>query len=173
MSNGLPESVDAWRMVAAGRVFEGRIGLDAMTRLAGGLGDVAGDCRYVLGFGRDPSGMAVLELQLDASLPLICQRTLERFELPVTIHQCLGLIRNEREEAGLPAECEPVLVPADGSLSLLDVIEDELILALPLVPMSERGLHEDGSVWQDEAADMADEAKPKPFAALAGLKSRN
>ena len=49
----VPETLDAWRMVAARRQFEGRVPLSAMDRLAGSLADTEGECRYALEFGRD------------------------------------------------------------------------------------------------------------------------
>lgn len=174
MSNGLPESVDAWRMVAARRIFQGRVGLDAMLRLAESLADTAGECEYWIGFDRDELGVAFLELRAEASLPLVCHRTLDRFELPVTIRQRLGLIRDEREEVALPEGYEPVLVPADGALRLADTIEDELILAVPVVPLSDHGLLADGVVWQDADADAPGEQAPaSPFAVLARLKAQD
>ncbi len=173
MSSALPEAVDAWRMVSGRRIFEGRIRLDSMRRLATYLADAEGECEYLLEFDRDVTGVACLEVRASARLPLVCQRTLERFELPVAIHQRLGLIRSEAEEAGLPPGYEAMLVAQDGMLRLADAIEDELILAVPVVPLSEGDVPEDGIVWQDpEGAQEAtgDEVQASPFAALAHWK---
>lgn len=167
----LPESVDAWRMVSARRIFAGCISLASMPRLAGFLADVTGECEYEIVFDRAAQGQAFVDLKLDGRLPLSCQRTLDRFELPVVIHQQLGLIRAESEEAALPEGFEPVLVPDDGVLRLRDLIEDELILAIPLVPMRDDDPPGDAPVWQDAEAP-ADEVD-NPFAALAGLKTRD
>ncbi len=175
MSSALPEAVDAWRMVSARRIFEGRIRLDSMPRLAMYLADAEGECGYQLEFDRDATGIAYLQVHAEARLPLVCQRTLERFELPVSIRQRLGLIRGEAEEAGLPEGYEPMLVPLDGTLRPADAIEDELILAVPVVPLSERGVTEDGVVWQDGDGPLApsqDSLEASPFAALAGWKKR-
>ena len=49
----LPEVLDAWRMVAAGRRFEGVLPLAAMPRLKGSLLDTEGAARVVVEFGRD------------------------------------------------------------------------------------------------------------------------
>lgn len=170
MSSALPKSVDAWRMVSARRVFEGSLRLDSMPRLAESLVDAAGECRYVVGFGDDGMGLAFLDVELEAVLPLTCQRTLERFELPVAVNQRLGLIRDELDEAMLPEDYEAVLVADDGLLSIADMIEDELILAIPVVPMSNIGLLQGDVVWED-AEDTSDSPEsPSPFAALADLK---
>lgn len=176
MSNTLPESVDAWRMVSSRRIFEGRLQLGTMPRLKTYLADAAGECEYAVEFGRDELGPAFLDLSIKARLPLMCQRTLERFELPVTLHQRLGLIRDEREDAALPEGYEPVLVPQDGAFRLADAIEDELILAVPVVPMSDSGLLPGDVVWQDVEVDAEPDEETtqvSPFAVLAGLKKQD
>ena len=172
MSNYLPESVDVWRMVAGRRVFEGRARFDAMPRLASSLADTQGDCEYQLAFDRDELGLSYLEVGLEAKLPLVCQRTLERFEQPVSIRQRLCLLRDEADETAMPEGYEPVLVPDDGLLRLADMIEDELILAVPLVPMSDNGTATDDVIWQDAGA--LEEPTPiNPFSVLTGLKKKD
>src|ERR1700761_4843406 len=136
MSVTLPESVDAWRMVSARRSFQGELPIVAMKRLGGALAGTEGTAQYELDFGRDEFGTAYLDVRVQAPLSLTCQRTLEPFVLPLTVDSRLGLIRSERDESALPPNVEPLLVADDGKLSLLDVIEDELLLALPLVPVN-------------------------------------
>ena len=68
------------------------------------------------------------------SLPLVCQRTLEVYRQPVHVEQRLGLIGHESDEAALPPGYEALLI-VDGQLHPAEVIEDELILALPVVPL--------------------------------------
>ena len=165
MSAVLPEVVDAWRTVAARRRFEGTIPLARMPRLADALADSQGECRYVLEFGRDELDVAYLELTLEAGLPLTCQRSLERFVFPVHVEQRLGLLRDERDEAGLPDGYEPVLLGADAALRPLDLVEDELILALPLVPVSPDAEAPATDVDARQSGETA-----TPFAALAALK---
>jgi uncharacterized protein len=58
-----------------------------------------------------------------------------------------------------------LLIP-DGAVDLADVIEDELILALPVVPLKPGAPLE----WQDEAPE--EEPEPNPFAALESLKRK-
>lgn len=168
MSAPLPELVDAWRMVAQGRCFEGTLPLSRLPRLGEALADSAGECRFWLEFGRDEFDVGFLEIRIEAGLPLTCQRTLQRFVLPVSTHQRLGLVRDAREEAALPADYEPVLLDAEGQLRPLELIEDELILALPLVPI-EPG----AEALMTEASPTPEEARAAtPFAALAALKQR-
>src|SRR5262252_8760874 len=80
MSQALPENVDAWRMVQARRRFEGKLPLAALPRLAADLAACDGDVVFDLEFDRDELGVSFLRVRADAVLPLICQRTLDRFE---------------------------------------------------------------------------------------------
>ncbi len=165
MPADLPESVDAWRMVSARRSFEGSLPLSAMQRLIPSVLSASGHCRFKLDFDRDPLGFAIVDLQLEAELELLCQRSLEPFWFPVAVTQRLGLIREESEESGLPGEVEPVLVPEDGVLHLRELIEDELILALPVVPLRPDADPVEASFGEPEAPEVKN-----PFLALAALK---
>ena len=162
----VPEAVDAWRMVAARREFEGRIPLATMVRLRDSLLQPEGDARYVLAFGIDALKVPFAELRIEAELPLECQSSLQRFLLPVQLVQRLGLIRDEADEAALPPEYEPLLVPADGMLRPAELVEDELILAWPVVPVSPDA----EAVERDFAPTVEEIAQANPFAALSGWK---
>lgn len=163
----VPETLDAWRQVTARRGFEGRIALVSLKRLAGLLCEPEGDAVFSLEFDRDSFGIAYVGLVVTAELPLLCQRTLERFLLPVRIDQRMGLMRDESEEAGLPPGYEPLLVDESGDLRPLDLVEDELILAVPVVPVKP-GTEAVEQEWGD--GPVVEPERPNPFAALAALK---
>ena len=154
-------------MVAASRLFEGSLPLSGMTRLREALVDAEGDCRYVMEFGRDGLDLPFVEIRAEADLPLQCQRTLERFLHPVRVHQRLGLITDEAQESALPEGMEPLLLDASGELNPAGLVEDELILAVPVVPIDPRST-EVAAEWPAEADE---EPAPNPFAALAALKT--
>lgn len=166
MSAEIPEVVDAWRWVAARRRIEGRAPLASLPRLRDGLLDPEGDVRFTIDFDRDALQLPRVALVAEAELPLQCQRSLQRFLLPVKVEQTLGLIRDEAEEAALPEGYEPLLVPADGLLRPLDLVEDELILAMPVVPVSP-GSEPVGDDWPQDADEPR---RDNPFAVLSALK---
>lgn len=153
-------------MVAARRGFAGDSPLASFPRLKGLLADAEGRVAYSLEFDRDSLQVPYVELRIDARLPLVCQRSLERFELPVVIVQRLGLIREEADEAAMPPGYEALLVPEDGQLRPLDLVEDELVLAVPAVPMDPRL----PAVELELQPPQQDVAQVSPFAALAALK---
>lgn len=168
--SALPDVVDAWRMVNSRRIFEGRLPLAAMPRLGDYLLDREGEADFRIEFGRDEFGIAFVEVRAEAALPLTCQRTLERFEYRVDVAQRMGLIRDERDEAGLPPGYEPVLLPDDGRLHPAELIEDELILAVPVVPVKP-GTEAIEADWAAVEEEVGEERQNPFFAALSALKS--
>ncbi|MCC6441215.1 MAG: DUF177 domain-containing protein [Rhodanobacteraceae bacterium] len=169
MSNALPDFVDPWRMAQARRGFAGSIALKQLPRLAGMLASTDGELNYRVDFGRDESGVTCLDVHADADLVLTCQRTLQAFVLPVSIDQRLGLIRDEAQESALPEGYEPLLV-ADGKASIRDVIEDEMILALPLVALSPGAPLEQVALGESKVGS---EVSASPFAVLGSLGKLN
>jgi uncharacterized protein len=164
MNAALPESVDAWRMVEARRSFHGRLPLAAMSRLRDSLERAEGVATYAIDFDRDELGVPNVRVRVEAELPLVCQRTLESFALRVCVDTRLGLIARETDEASLPSGYEPLLAE-DGAVRLAEVVEDELILAMPVVPVKP------GTSAVDRVFAAADEtAGPgHPFAVLETL----
>ena len=153
-------------MVAARRGFEGRLPLSAFPRRRDSLCDTAGEVRFALDFDRDALQLPYVELRIEAQLPLECQRSLARFELPVRLVQRLGLVRDEAGEAALPEGYEPLLVPDDGRLRPAELVEDELILAVPVVAVAPGT----DAVERDFSATDEEQREASPFAALAALK---
>ncbi len=168
----LPEMLDAWRMVAARRGFEGILPLASMLRLRDSLADAEGDVRVAIQFDRDALRIPYVELRIDAELPLECQRSLQRFLHPVRLVQRLGLFvaagdgSDEADGAGLPEGYEPLLLPEDGMVRPAELVEDELILAVPVVPIAP-GTEAMEHNWP---ADEEETAASHPFAALTALK---
>jgi uncharacterized protein len=169
MSAGLPERVDAWRMVAQRRIFSGVAPLAQMTRLRDLLADTVGDARYEIEFGTDEFSVPFAAVTVSAGLTLTCQRSFDAFVLPVRVDSRLGLIREEREEQALPPGYEALLVPADGLLAPLDLVEDELLLQVPVAPLSPGGPEEGEVLWSSGEA-VEDDGRENPFAALKDWK---
>jgi uncharacterized protein len=82
--------------------------------------------------------------------------------------QRLGLIRDEAEEEALPEGYEALLVGDDGMLRPADVVEDELILAVPVVPVAP----DTDLVERDWAPGEEEIERANPFARLSALKDK-
>lgn len=158
-------------MVAARRSFNGRLPLAAMARLRDLLADTEGEARFSLEFDQDILQLPFAELRIDAELPLVCQRSLQRFLQPVTLTQRFALVRGgdvdeEEVEASLLSDYEILQLADDGLLRPAALVEDELILAVPLVPVQPGS----ESVERDWPVTEEEDVRTNPFAALAALK---
>lgn len=121
----------------------------------------------------DASGHARLWLHLSARvrLPLTCQRCLGPVDIGVEVARDFRFVATEEQaEAEDEASEEDVLV-LSRDFDLQALVEDELLMALPLVPRHEVCPNEVKLAVQDADFEVAQEAKPNPFAALAGLKT--
>lgn len=94
-----------------------------------------------------------------------CQRCLEPFELTLQASLRLGVVRDEAAGQRLPDDMEPLLCAQGQEVAVAELIEDELLLALPDYPR-----HADGQC-QPATVPAQPAAKRQPFAALATLKN--
>ncbi|MEO8672314.1 MAG: YceD family protein [Tahibacter sp.] len=141
-----------------------------MSRLAEALATPTGEVVYELEFGKDGFGIDFIALRATTELNLICQRSLESFFLPVVLDVRLGLIAREDDEAGLPPGYEALLT-SDGQIRPADVIEDELLLAVPLIPVKP-GQEESEVVWSTGPLSEPEPVRENPFATLDRLKNK-
>ncbi|MDE1948713.1 MAG: DUF177 domain-containing protein [Burkholderiales bacterium] len=111
--------------------------------------------------------VVALQLQAHTTVALQCQRCLRPLQEAIEIDRRFRFVGDEDEAARLDEEDddEDVLV-ASRAFDLLGLVEDELILALPIVPRHA----ECPQPLPLAAADEAGEAAPNPFAALAALR---
>lgn len=164
----LPLNIDPIRLARAGAQLQGRMPLAPMERLASLLASPKGEVEVVLDFGFDSvERRRYVRVQLKAGLSLICQRCLEPMAYQVETDRRLALVASEDEAERLSEGYEP-LIYTEEPMFLRDVIEDELILSLPLVP-----LHAEQcvAVSQEQGEDNTVKASDNPFAALAKLKT--
>ncbi|MEX2500070.1 MAG: YceD family protein [Wenzhouxiangellaceae bacterium] len=173
MSRDFPDWIDAERAAQAGRRFAGEARIEWMPRVSDLLDEPAPDA--VIGFEVAASleassgigNIVRLSVHVHGSVPMTCQRTLKRYRQPIDSRSTVAIVASESELAGLPEDLEPKLVP-EGRLKLVELVEDELLLALPLVP------RDPDSVPVDNAGDRFEPTEPdedeNPFAELARLR---
>ncbi len=160
-------------MVAGRRSFEGVLPVAQLPRLVEALAGDRGEVSYRLEFEQGALGGLQLRVVLRAGLTLQCQRTLDTFVFPAGVDTRLGLLADEDDLPTLPDDCEPLLLEG-GALSPRRVIEDELLLVLPLVPVKPGSevLGGEGNAPGDPPRDRdaePDEAVTHPFADLRDL----
>lgn len=171
MSQRIPDRLDPWRFADQGREVEGSIPLESMPRLSACLLDVAGEAGFSLRFERDARRRATLKGMIRADLILECQRCLEAMKLPVSTETAIAFVEGQDQAAQLPESLDPCLVE-DGQVHFRDLIEDELLLALPQVAMHDLAVCPAASSESadEKPAEQAERPDKNPFAVLAELK---
>jgi uncharacterized protein len=170
MMNHLPDHLDLYAAAEAGRHLRGRIELGRLTRALALLESPDGELEVDLQLGRDEEGTHFLAGSLRGSLVLRCQRCLEPLDYPLDVAFRLGLVHGDAQVRRLSDRYEPLMI-SEEPISLAEVITDEVLLALPIVPMHS-GL---GAcrlpVMDGQTAE--GEGRENPFAVLAQLKQKS
>ncbi|MBI2779443.1 MAG: DUF177 domain-containing protein [Gammaproteobacteria bacterium] len=170
MSSPLPEYIDPLRLADARAVLQGQVVVSNMARLAPSLCSTQGVVDFELAFDVDMEGIRCVHGSLSTQLDVICQRCLQPMKLPLEAKVALGVVASMQEAEGLASTYEPLVVGAEP-VSLKEIIEDELLLALPVAPMHPE---QQCPAWQErvveEQEELAQEGRKNPFAVLAQMK---
>lgn len=124
---------DLQSLAARGALLKGTLELGGLSRLKGLLAEDAGAIEASLELRRESGGWLTARLAMRAAPRLVCQRCLEPFTYEIDEHVMLALLESAALESSLPQGYEPIVV-GDDRVQPAQLIEDELIVALPLVP---------------------------------------
>jgi uncharacterized protein len=134
MSRRLPEFIDPFHLVERRQVLKGSVSLSKMQRLASLSMDPNGNAELEIHFGRDEAGLPVARGTITTVVRLQCQRCLEPWDFELETEFTLGVVASLSEAGNLPENYEPLIVD-EPPMSLAELIEDEILLALPAVAM--------------------------------------
>ncbi|MGH8494055.1 MAG: YceD family protein [Moraxellaceae bacterium] len=169
MSTGtLPQYIDAQKWADRETVIDQIYPLESFTRVCEGAASNAGEVKVNVRIRRDVQGLFVVEGEIAAHVALVCQRCLEPVATDIETSMQLWLLRDEEQADRLPDDADYLVLDEEGRIAFADALEDELILALPLV-----AAHEDCEAYQLQAGEIAEVETPKrenPFQVLADLK---
>lgn len=170
MSGRLPEIIDPKRHSAAALKGSGRYALKALPRVSSQLFDNKGEANVTLAVSK-LGRLVVLNGTISATLVLQCQRCMAEMSWPVDHSFKLGVIETDYEVDKLPDDIEPLLT-GDQPITVSEVVEDELLLALPIVPMHDDVDCEMNKTNMSSGSEMAEvaEDRPNPFSVLSTLK---
>lgn len=160
--------IDGFEFAAAGDSLRGAWPAESFPRLRELLHDETGSVEYELRGDRDVHGRARLELRVAAVLRLTCRSCLEPLEARVSEDASLWLQRSQSEVDAQPITAEgPDSIVGSKEMAVKDLVEDQLLLALPYAPR-----HEHCAAQGREAP----QERQRPFAGLRGMlrgKSRH
>jgi uncharacterized protein len=167
MSREYPDWISPGRAAEGKRIFSGTIPFSRMKRLAAELVDAQGEASFTASFRVDLDKRVIIDLQVEAALPLVCQSSLEVYDEMVNRQSELAVIGDEYEQDDLPEHYEPVQTEK-GRLAIASLVEDELLLALPQIPRKSGLQKVEYSTGGLPSVEESPEAgvKKNPFAAL-------
>jgi uncharacterized protein len=140
-----------------------------LPRFSEQLEERTGVVRAKFVFEREERRVAVIRCELDAEVKMVCQRCLELAVLPVHVESAFQIIREGASDSAVAKGYEALEV-GEELLDLLTLAEDELLLALPIVPLHDRENCQQLAGF-DESDQPQDEVKrSNPFDVLAQLK---
>ncbi|MSQ48971.1 MAG: hypothetical protein EXR30_01110 [Betaproteobacteria bacterium] len=156
--------IDGLEFARTGLAFQGTWPVSAFLRLCELLRTEDGTLHYELRGVPEKQGRLGLKLKVDGALQLVCQRCLGALELALRIDVSLQLAATQAEVDAEPLTAEgPERIVAGREMPVRDLVEDEVLLALPLAPRHERCAGGQAQALQDE--------EKSPFAVLRGLVS--
>ncbi len=174
LAQRLPDQIIPFKLARQGRLLQGVLKLDTMARLAELLAESQGDVDVDvnLQFGVDVQGISYMRGHLSTQVSLVCQRCMKPVSAPLEADICVGFAVSDERVVAMPDAFEACLL-TEESVRLSELVEDELILALPIV-----AAHPDQSCqpWFEKQQEAFSNVAPvvvekkNPFAVLASLK---
>lgn len=175
MHQKLPKEIDPFRLAQNGLKLDGQLALATMPRLTKSLLNDEGIVNLKMAFDIDEIGTPYMRGNFTTSVSVLCERCMESMMLDLEVDCLLAMVSGERKIEGLAEQYDPWIIENSDPVLLSSVVEDELILSLPLVP------RHDGACLPDEAWSTGDDEnesievnKPaSPFAVLSTLKTKH
>ena len=176
-----PDRLDIKAFAQAGAPLQGIDALSKYERLAHeaqGLQpdltvnwQIQGELRAGAAETEDQAAEPWLHLTVQATLPMLCQRCLTPVDVPLEVDRWFRFVADEATAELLDDDAEEDLLAISREFNLRELIEDELLMSLPVVAS-----HEDCPVAvvmesSSEDFDAAEEEKPNPFASLSNFKA--
>jgi uncharacterized protein len=134
MVNAAPVRVDPYRLCETGREFAGKVPISTLTRLASMLLVADGALSYRVRFFRDEAKRTRVSGNVSAELTMQCQRCLESLPVILDHEFSLQLVPSEGTAERVVGQLDPLLIAPGEPLDVFAMLEDEAMLALPLVP---------------------------------------
>ncbi len=160
--------VDNLEFARRGALLQGEVAVAELERLRDFLLSSQGVIKYTLSGETGAKGEPLLECGIEGGLVLQCQRCLEALEYPLHIVSMLKVVEGATQFDDAGDEDEGVdSIPASPEMDVLALIEEEILLNLPMSP-----LHAPEVCRGQGVAKPASEERTNPFGALAALKGK-
>ncbi len=176
LESPLPNIIEPLKLATKNVRLQGCVDLKSLSRLRADLlpESLSEQASADLQLGLSADGLAIMTGSVRTVLHLECQRCLGSMDWPVDAKVSWVFAHNEEAAIHLPASSELILLEEE-SVSLFDLLEDELLLSLPSVPLHLEGqcMLPDTSVIQTHQAQSKGDVKKSPFVVLADFKKKD
>jgi DUF177 domain-containing protein len=164
-SHAKPPAIDPTRFARDGARFTGALSPAQLPRIAQELFDDSGAVGYQVEGFITPKGEPALRLELTIEIAVPCQRCMDRLPIRLEVARTLILSRDVEELESVAEEEDDVdSIPLVATLDLLGLIDEEVMLSLPLAPR-----HADDEC-QARGASEQGATGASPFSVLSRLK---
>ena len=169
MLERLPKLIDPIMFAESKRELSGTIELNSLARLKALLLEEAGSAELRLSFIKD-GRLATIKGVVKADLVLSCQNCLQPIKVAVEAKFHLAVVRSVDEVNRLAERYEPLLIE-ESNILLNDIIEEELLLAVPDFPKHSEPCFKNQSVSGKSLPQVEQSETNNPFAILSKLKN--
>lgn len=171
----LPIELDPVRAAKRNLDYDGIVESKNLKRLQGACLSVNPVVDVKLHCAIDPQGLATIRGEAQTDVRVECQRCNGDLELPLQVQFTYSPVFNDEQAEALPESYEPLELNENGEINVHKLLEDELIVAMPLIakhPMAECAVKSDVQTFGEIPA-YEEQAKPNPFAVLESLKKKD
>ncbi len=132
MSNpALPKYFEPYKMADRQAVFQGSAPLSSFTRLEELVADCEGELQVRLEFGVHEEGIRQLTGEAKGIVKVQCQRCLDLMDFALDFQFHIGFAMHDEMATSIPRDLDPIVIRPDEQPNLQDLIEDDLLLAIP------------------------------------------
>ena len=166
----IPLTIDPKRAAKMHSEYSGILENSRLPRLMETSAGFCSDIQVQFSCDTDRQGLVTLIGHAKGELTLTCQRCMSEFNLPMAVEFSFTPVTAKTQVEELPEVYEPVDVDEHGFFNISELIEDELLVSIPFIPMH---AIEDCSVSGHDTVvgkieDLVDE-RPNPIAVLKSL----
>ncbi|MDT8397931.1 MAG: YceD family protein [Pseudomonadales bacterium] len=165
-----PERIDAYQLFVGNSSINSEIPLSRFKRLKDYLSHDKGLVQVELNFNRDENQYRRVSGRISTKVQVLCQRCLQETSLELSPDVNVLVVSDDAEAQAMLLECESVQAD-DKGLDLLALVEDELILSLPIVAYHAENCRSDVNNGDDRKSNSdIFPGKAKVFDVLRNLK---
>ncbi|CAI8155306.1 MAG: Large ribosomal RNA subunit accumulation protein YceD [Cellvibrionales bacterium UBA7375] len=166
----LPTQIDPRKLALQGLALEGELAAKGLTRLGESVEAITGPLKASLQFSLDESRQPMVTGKASVCVDVICQRCLDIMNIEVKAAIALQVVWSEDHIANVAPDYEPWIV-VDKIADLDVVIEDEILLALPIVNYHKIGECTGSALYRKADINLEEATVDSPFSVLQQLKS--